>query len=52
LWSKIPLWKKAISGGAQSLDLTQFSRMMEELKPYIELWKDSRKKEVASVASR
>jgi len=47
-----PAPEKAISDGAQSLDLVQFSKMMEELKPYVELWKESRKREVAAVASR
>ena len=46
-----PAPEKAISDGAQSLDMPQFAKMMEELKPYFELWKDSRKKEVAVVAS-
>src|SRR5438045_5864770 len=29
---------KAISDGAQSLDLMQFQNMIDELKPYIRLW--------------
>ncbi|HYZ82927.1 MAG TPA: 3-deoxy-7-phosphoheptulonate synthase [Bryobacteraceae bacterium] len=33
---------KAISDGAQSLDIPTFRRMMTELKPYLELWKESR----------
>src|SRR5436190_22048334 len=33
-----PCPAKAVSDGAQSLDLPQFSAMMQELKPYIELW--------------
>jgi len=33
---------KAKSDGAQSLYLWQFERMMEELKPFIELWKMAR----------
>lgn len=37
-----PAPEKAISDGAQSLDLAQFDRMMSELKPYIELWKATR----------
>jgi 3-deoxy-D-arabino-heptulosonate 7-phosphate (DAHP) synthase len=46
-----PAPERAISDGAQSLDLNQFARMMEELKPYITLWKEARKKEsVAAVA--
>src|SRR5580692_10431455 len=31
--------EKAMSDGAQSLDPKQFAKMMEDLKPYIELWK-------------
>ncbi len=34
--------EKALSDGAQSLSLAEFSRMMEELKPYLGLWKASR----------
>jgi 3-deoxy-7-phosphoheptulonate synthase len=37
-----PCPEKAVSDGAQSLTLTQFRQMMEELKPYIALWKESR----------
>ena len=46
-----PAPEKAISDGAQSLDLPQFEKMMRELQPYIALWGESRKKEVAAVAS-
>ena len=46
-----PAPEKAISDGAQSLDIAQFQRMMRELKPYIQLWQESRKKEVAAAAS-
>jgi 3-deoxy-7-phosphoheptulonate synthase len=35
--------EKAISDGAQSLDLPAFDKMMRELKPYIALWESSRK---------
>jgi hypothetical protein len=31
--------------------MLQFGKMMEELKPYIELWKDSRKKEAAAAVA-
>src|SRR5580693_1717775 len=31
--------EKAMSDGAQSLDPKQFAQMMQDLKPYIELWK-------------
>ncbi len=37
-----PAPEKAISDGAQSLDLAQFQRMMLELRPYIQLWQESR----------
>jgi 3-deoxy-7-phosphoheptulonate synthase len=39
---------KAISDGAQSLDPKQFAKMMEDLKPYIELWKRDRMTEAAA----
>src|ERR1700716_606855 len=45
-----PSPEKAISDGAQSLDLAQFQKMMKELAPYIQLWNESRKKEAAAVA--
>ena len=45
-----PAPEKAISDGAQSLELGQFAKMMEELQPYIELWKASRRKELAAAA--
>src|SRR5271169_3240228 len=47
-----PAPEKAISDGAQSLDIPQFARMMDDLQPYIELWKLARTKELASVATR
>jgi 3-deoxy-7-phosphoheptulonate synthase len=47
-----PAPERAISDGAQSLDLNQFARMMEELKPYIALWKEARKKESVAAAAR
>ena len=34
--------EKAVSDGAQSLDIPQFEAMMAELQPYIELWKQAR----------
>jgi len=43
-----PQPEKAMSDGAQSLDLDQFRRMMQELQPYIRLWKESRVAEVAA----
>jgi len=42
-----PAPEKAISDGAQSLDMSQFAKMMQELKPYTELWKESRRRELA-----
>jgi 3-deoxy-7-phosphoheptulonate synthase len=47
-----PAPEKAISDGAQSLELGQFARMMEELQPYIDLWKAARSKELAATAAR
>ncbi len=46
-----PAPEKAISDGAQSLDLAQFERMMQELKPHIQLWKESRKLAAVAAAS-
>ena len=46
-----PAPEKAISDGAQSLDLAQFHKMMDELRPYIALWKASRSRELAAAAS-
>ena len=43
-----PQPEKAMSDGAQSLDLDQFRKMMQELQPYIRLWKESRVAEVAA----
>jgi len=47
-----PAPEKAISDGAQSLDLPQFQKMMKDLEPYIHLWNESRKTELAAAASR
>jgi len=41
--------EKAISDGAQSLTVEQFRRMMEDLKPYVALWNESRVGEPALV---
>jgi 3-deoxy-7-phosphoheptulonate synthase len=46
-----PAPEKAISDGAQSLDLVQFERMMLDLRPYIGLWETSRKGEALAAAS-
>jgi 3-deoxy-7-phosphoheptulonate synthase len=37
-----PCPEKAVSDGAQSLDIPQFRRMMADLDPYITLWKANR----------
>jgi 3-deoxy-7-phosphoheptulonate synthase len=37
-----PCPEKAMSDGAQSLDPVQFRKMMQDLKPYIALWKEVR----------
>src|SRR5260370_890703 len=47
-----PAPEKAISDGAQSLDIAQFQRMMKDLQPYIQLWHESRKTEIAAAAGR
>ena len=39
--------EKAYSDGAQSLSIPEFERMMQALKPYVQLWKDSRVAETA-----
>ncbi|HUS07562.1 MAG TPA: 3-deoxy-7-phosphoheptulonate synthase [Bryobacteraceae bacterium] len=39
---------KAISDGAQSLDIPQFQNLMRDLHPYIELWKRSRMTEAVA----
>jgi 3-deoxy-7-phosphoheptulonate synthase len=40
--------EKAMSDGAQSLDPIQFAKMMADLQPYIELWKQDRVADVVS----
>jgi 3-deoxy-7-phosphoheptulonate synthase len=47
-----PAPERAISDGAQSLDLPQFAKMMDDLKPYITLWKEARKKETVAASAR
>jgi 3-deoxy-7-phosphoheptulonate synthase len=39
---------KAVSDGAQSLNPVQWAAMMKDLKPYIQLWKQSRMAETAA----
>jgi 3-deoxy-7-phosphoheptulonate synthase len=46
-----PAPEKAVSDGAQSLDLMQFDKMMRDLKPYIALWEASRKSEAVAMAA-
>ena len=43
-----PAPEKAMSDGAQSLDPKQFAKMMQDLRPYIELWRQSRMTGVAA----
>jgi 3-deoxy-7-phosphoheptulonate synthase len=43
-----PAPEKAVSDGAQSLDIPQFHAMMRSLLPYIDLWKESRLTETAA----
>jgi len=43
--------EKAISDGAQSLDLPAFNKMMRELAPYIALWESSRKTEAVAATA-
>lgn len=42
-----PCPEKAVSDGAQSLHLGTFRQMMQDLQPYLELWKQSRLAETA-----
>jgi 3-deoxy-7-phosphoheptulonate synthase len=44
-----PCPEKAVSDGAQSLTLDGFKKMMRELKPYIELWKEARDRVAVAV---
>jgi len=46
-----PAPEKAISDGAQSLDLAQFQKMMKDLEPYIQLWNNSRKTDAAAATA-
>jgi 3-deoxy-7-phosphoheptulonate synthase len=43
-----PAPEKAVSDGAQSLDLPRFQAMMNELKPYVALWSTARASELAA----
>jgi 3-deoxy-7-phosphoheptulonate synthase len=44
-----PCPEKAVSDGAQSLTLPDFARMMNELKPYLNLWNEARARALATV---
>jgi 3-deoxy-7-phosphoheptulonate synthase len=44
-----PQPEKAISDGAQSLNPTQWENMMQDLQPYIALWKQARVREAVAV---
>jgi len=44
-----PQPEKAISDGAQSLNPTQWANMMQDLQPYIALWKQTRVREAVAV---
>jgi 3-deoxy-7-phosphoheptulonate synthase len=46
-----PCPEKAVSDGAQSLTIPMFRAMMQQLKPYIALWKEARAAEMAASAS-
>jgi len=43
-----PCPEQAVSDGAQSLNPKQFAAMMQELQPYVRLWKESRMTEAAA----
>jgi len=45
-----PCPEKAVSDGAQSLTIPDFRQMMEDLKPYIRLWREARVPEAQAVA--
>jgi 3-deoxy-7-phosphoheptulonate synthase len=46
-----PAPEKAMSDGAQSLDPKQFARMMHDLAPYIDLWKNDRAAQTVGAAA-
>jgi 3-deoxy-7-phosphoheptulonate synthase len=47
-----PSPEKALSDGVQSLAIPQFTRMMQDLKPYFRLWKEERALPVVPAAAR
>ena len=46
-----PCPAKAISDGAQSLEIPQFQKMMQDMAPYVELWRKDRISEQAAVCA-
>jgi 3-deoxy-7-phosphoheptulonate synthase len=46
-----PCPEKAMSDGAQSLSFPQFQAMMRELKPYLDIWKETRATQNATTAA-
>ena len=46
-----PCPEKAVSDGAQSLNIPQFEAMMKQLKPYIALWNEARAAEMAAAVA-
>ena len=48
LWKCIRAPSRPMSDGAQSLNPKQFAGMMQELQPYLKLWKESRVTEAAA----
>jgi 3-deoxy-7-phosphoheptulonate synthase len=46
-----PAPEKAVSDGAQSLDLAQFHKMMKDLEPYMQLWRETRRPETTASAA-
>jgi 3-deoxy-D-arabino-heptulosonate 7-phosphate (DAHP) synthase len=40
--------EKAVSDGAQSLTFSDFRRMMADLRPYMDLWRQARAAEYAT----
>jgi 3-deoxy-7-phosphoheptulonate synthase len=45
-----PAPEKAMSDGAQSLDIAQFGKMMKDLEPYVALWQEARRTSAAAMA--
>jgi len=46
-----PCPEKAMSDGAQSLNFPQFRALMQELKPYLDIWKEIRGKQNSAAAA-